>query len=53
MNLEVLNARKLEIEQALVNTANQYQVLLGHKHEVDYMINQLNSVEPCEPPAVE
>jgi len=51
MNLEKLHARKVEIEQAMVAMANQYQGLLGHKAEVEYQIAELmKPVAPVEPP---
>ncbi len=38
MNLDELKARKVEIEQALVNASNTLQVVAGHKAEIDHWI---------------
>lgn len=39
MNLELLKARKLELEQAKMNMANNYNVIIGHIAECDYQIS--------------
>lgn len=45
MNLESLRQRKIDIEQALTNTANQYQSLVGNKLECEYWIGELEKAE--------
>lgn len=40
MNLEVMLQRLQEIEAAIVNVANQYQVLVGHKTEAQHWISE-------------
>jgi hypothetical protein len=45
MNLEQLQARSNELQNALVNTTQQMYVIQGHKQEVDYQIHLLNEIE--------
>ncbi len=50
MQLEVLLERAKEIETALVNIANQHQMLIGHKTEINHWIAQAQEAnkETCE-----
>ncbi len=58
MNLEILNARLLEIDSAINNASAQLNLLLGHKAETSHWISKLQEAEksnetqvelPCEP----
>ncbi len=48
MDLNTLIQRKQEIETALIQTGNQYQVLVGHKQEVEFQISELSKPEVPE-----
>jgi hypothetical protein len=41
MDLESLQRRKAELEQARINLTNSYQVITGHMQECDYMTQQV------------
>lgn len=40
MDLNILHERKKELEQALVNVSNSFQIITGHKQEVDHWISE-------------
>lgn len=42
MNLEQLMLRMQEVDRSMVDVANQYQQLAGHKNELTHWINELN-----------
>ena len=42
MNLEQLQARLTEVNTAIGNTLNQYNILLGHKQEIEFHISNLD-----------
>lgn len=41
MKLDQLQSRLKEIETALINAANSYNVIQGHKQELEYQISEL------------
>jgi hypothetical protein len=51
MNLEILQKRAEEIQNAMAGVLEQYKALLGHQAEVQYWITQLNEKkdEPVAP----
>ncbi len=54
MDLDLLNRRKAELEQARINVANNWQVITGHLQECDHMISLMSAPPaPVEPVANE
>ncbi len=54
MDLDLLNRRKAELEQARINVTNSWQVITGHIQECDHMISLMSApAEPVEPVANE
>ena len=53
MNLNDLMLRRQEIETALVQTSNQYQILVGHKQEIEFQISELQKSCEDSPPVAE
>jgi hypothetical protein len=45
MNLEQLKERALELERALTQTTNQYQIITGHIAENKHCISELEKAE--------
>ncbi len=41
MNLECLIRRKTELEASAVQLSNSWQIIQGHKSEIDYWISEL------------
>lgn len=52
MNLEILLARKQELENSASQLSNTWQTVQGHKAEIDYWISELQkpSQEPDSVP---
>ncbi len=48
MNLEQLQVRSNELQNALIQTTQQMYVIQGHKQEVDYQIQVIVEAEAAE-----